>query len=360
MKKFLKSLFVIIIATCVVVLVVYAATTIGTNITSDGQLIIGELAHPEYVPNAKARILQTDTDFTGGEVDSTYIGLVAEAASDGTDEAAGVGGIARTGGSADVSGISGSALIGDTLDSGVARGVTGYSFYPHVGGINVGVAGLASGGAENYSFYGSAGDIYNAGNIYVGPDTGHKLISLVTDGAWTGNFGGLGSGMNIPYSGFRVNRSDGTTSIWSGNLDISSLVPGAIRPMITIELNAAEMGGLGGGYALTYKDSSDDIYGLFDLDYNGISMGNPGNIYKPHVGGNFVIYGDASGTQAFWINAANNYEVTATNGIKPGSFTSNPCASLTEGSEFYNSTNHIPCYCGQSNTPKKYDGSACF
>jgi hypothetical protein len=47
--------------------------------------------------------------------------------------------------------------------------------------------------------------------------------------------------------------------------------------------------------------------------------------------------------------------------IKPGSYTSDPCATLSIGSIWYNSTSNYPCYCGAASVDLKMDGTtACF
>jgi len=166
-KNFLKSLLVVVISTLIVVTVVYAATTIGTNITSSGQLIIGNATHPEYFPNVQTLIIHDDFDITDGEVDETPNGLVAMVTADGVlgNNSAAVAGVARTAGASSIFGMQGVAMVSNSGDSGDAVGVWAGSFDTHAGGDNIGVYSLAAGGANNYSFYGEVGDFYNNGNI---------------------------------------------------------------------------------------------------------------------------------------------------------------------------------------------------
>lgn len=95
------------------------------------------------------------------------IAIVGEAISDGTGTSTGVGGVAATSGSYNSRGVVGVGKVAATGDTGTSYGLMGRSQDTHAGGDNVAVYGSASGGANNYSFYGAAGTIYNAGPLTV-------------------------------------------------------------------------------------------------------------------------------------------------------------------------------------------------
>lgn len=105
-----------------------------------------------------------------GDSGHTYanpIALVGEAICDGSGNCTGVGGVAETLGTENARGVVGVARVAASADTGTAYGVQGSSIMTHSGGDNIACYGNAANGANNYSFYGAAGDIYNAGNATV-------------------------------------------------------------------------------------------------------------------------------------------------------------------------------------------------
>lgn len=174
-------------------------------------LLIGTDANLTDFPKAKFVSSEGDT----GHTYTGNLGVIGEATGGSVLKAVGVGGVALLGGTKDVFGTFGRAKIGATAYTGDAIGVKGASEETHAGGKNVGVYGIATGGATNYSFYGETGVLYNAGNVGIGS----LSPSNVLDVNGVGSF----SGVKIPtiftdtnhYSGF-PNRTDTTLSFVAG------------------------------------------------------------------------------------------------------------------------------------------------
>jgi hypothetical protein len=144
--------------------------TYGINISTG---IVGSTANFTDFPLAKfiSSTGNTGHTYTGS------IGLVGEALASVSDTGTGVGGVAKTNGLNQGRGVSGVGKVGATGDLGAAIGVYGRAEDTHAGGKNIGCYGYAVNGSTNYSFYGSAGDIFsNNGDIIISTTTGSKGI----------------------------------------------------------------------------------------------------------------------------------------------------------------------------------------
>lgn len=151
--------------------------TYGINISTG---IVGTTANFTDFPNAKFIASQGNT----GHTYTGAIGLVGEALASVSDTGTGVGGVAKTNGLNQGRGVSGVGKVDATGDLGAAIGVYGRAEDTHAGGKNIGCYGYAINGATNYSFYGSAGDIYNNGNLILS-SAGDGIIDLYTSSGST-------------------------------------------------------------------------------------------------------------------------------------------------------------------------------
>ena len=184
--------------------------------SSVGDVRIGTTTSNNF-PNARL----VSSKGVSGHTYTNNIGIVGESIAEVGYPSIGVGGIARTNGIFPAYGVAGRAIINNTSDSGTAVGVEGLSEGTHVGGSNIGVYSVASGGLLNYSFYGNAGDIYNNGKMTI---TG---TSTLPGGIWQDN-GNVGIGTTTPnqklsvvgnglFSGdiFGANITTATTTRWN-------------------------------------------------------------------------------------------------------------------------------------------------
>jgi hypothetical protein len=108
------------------------------------------------------------------------IGIIGETVSGGADTyGVGVGGVCK--GSTDnlSIGVFGRALPNASSDTVDCRGVQGTATATHAGGKNIGVFGSASGGATNYSFYGTENMNLTAGKKYLIDDV--DVLALKAD-----------------------------------------------------------------------------------------------------------------------------------------------------------------------------------
>lgn len=129
--------------------------------------------------------LYSNAGDSGGSATS-YIGIAAEASAiDGDNHGVGVLASATADGDKFGFGISSTALVKATGDTGDARAIQANAVATHAGGANYGIYSRAANGATNYSFYGKEGDIYNEGRTLgmQGTDIASGTnISLPSDG----------------------------------------------------------------------------------------------------------------------------------------------------------------------------------
>jgi hypothetical protein len=127
-----------------------------------GVALIGSTASTADFANAKVIASQGDSGLTS----TNNIGLVGEGIASGAGATGyGIFGVSEANAADAAIGVYGRATVNAGADAAAAYGVQGISTTAHAGGSNVGVYGEASGGANNYSFYGAAGVAYNAGDI---------------------------------------------------------------------------------------------------------------------------------------------------------------------------------------------------
>ena len=108
-------------------------------------------------------------DNTGVTDTASNIAIVAEAEADGTYNAYGVRGFARVTDNKFAVGIAGTATVQTgASDSGTAYGVVANATSSHSAGDNIGVFSTASGGDEDYSFYGLLGNLFNLEKVAAG------------------------------------------------------------------------------------------------------------------------------------------------------------------------------------------------
>ena len=99
-----------------------------------------------------------------GDTNTAFIGAVGEAvASNGVANAMGLRGIATTNGANASFGVVGRGYVGATADTGIAYGGYFYATTTHAGANNIGIYANASGGTENFDFYGASGNTYSSG-----------------------------------------------------------------------------------------------------------------------------------------------------------------------------------------------------
>jgi len=172
MKKhyLLKGILTSIIATIIVVTVVYAATTIGTNIKTEGTLLVGSDASAIDFANAQAIFSKDDTTLTG----VVNAALIGEVKAGGGIDAYALVGHGLTSGALNASGVTGYAYS-NAIDTGSAAGIQGFTTSSH-SGMNIGVVSMATNGSANYSFLGVGGDIYNDGNLVLDSTNSEALL----------------------------------------------------------------------------------------------------------------------------------------------------------------------------------------
>jgi hypothetical protein len=175
-----------------------------------GKMLIGADANFTDYPNAQAVVSQGDT---GDNTASWEIGCAFEAVG---SPAAGVRTVGMTNGGGASYGIHARGKVSDPTDAGSAIGLYGASTDAHTGGINVGIFGgasastvenrgmsfqvsgvatnnygvyvSASGGTNNYSFYGLNGTLWNVGesilgnNVTIGSGTAATDYTLTFNG----------------------------------------------------------------------------------------------------------------------------------------------------------------------------------
>ena len=167
-------------------------TTITGSLTATGSLLIGSDANFTDFPNAKAVISQTDTTYTS----VNPVGIVGEAtANEGIASGRGVVGIGLTSITTDSFGVLGVGKVAATGNTGLSIGVAGTCDDTHAGGDNIALYASATNGANNYSFKGIAGTLYNADDIVSDGD-----IYTTT---WT-DYGG--SSTVVGWSSFSVKK----------------------------------------------------------------------------------------------------------------------------------------------------------
>lgn len=126
----------------------------GTNM-----VLMGSTANNTDFPRTKLFVSSGDTTETVGDI----VGIVGEAASNGTFHARGVSGVSRTNGAFRGQGVFGRGMVSNTADTADSVGVLALANDTHAGGPNYAIRSSALNGATNFSFYGTDGDLYNSG-----------------------------------------------------------------------------------------------------------------------------------------------------------------------------------------------------
>lgn len=130
-------------------------------------LLCGTNANLTDTPNAQMVVSEADTGYSN----SGNAGIYGESvAVDTVRLGCGILGVGKSAGNQAGYGVNGIAKVTATGDTGSAIGGAFGSDDTHASGANMALYASATNGALNYSFYGGAGDIYNAGN---GELTGH-------------------------------------------------------------------------------------------------------------------------------------------------------------------------------------------
>lgn len=133
----------------------------GNTLTQTGAVLVGADASLIDFPEARLIVSQDDS----GHSYAPNIAIVGESACDAATNAVGIGGVAKVVDNSQARGVVGRAVVDASADTGEAIGVQGLSNPTHAGGTNIGVLGTAANGANNFSFYGQSGILYNADNI---------------------------------------------------------------------------------------------------------------------------------------------------------------------------------------------------
>jgi hypothetical protein len=128
-----------------------------------------------------------------------------------TGTATGVGGNAKTNGSANSRGVVGVGGVTAASDSGQAIGVCGRSITAHTGGDNIAFkanAQNASGSGENYSFYGDYGKMLQKDEAWFGDKAGGDYLTIEDTGVL--KFNGAAQVWDDANVGALVLRTGGT------------------------------------------------------------------------------------------------------------------------------------------------------
>lgn len=176
--------------------------TADTSIDLNAITLCGSDANTTDFPKAQFISSKDNSGITEG----SRIGVVGEANDDAGDGGVGVFGIAKTTGLGNAFGVYGKVTVNNTSDA--ADIAAGYftANVTHAGGSNYGIYSSASGGAANYSFYGNAGDIYNAGQAEVG-GSGTTYGIKATASTYPGFFNRITSDTNTKGNSLFIKRT---------------------------------------------------------------------------------------------------------------------------------------------------------
>ena len=124
--------------------------------------------HAADFAGAQMYVYQGDSGGTGA---SWKVAGAFEAVAD-TENGVGVLAVGKTSATDIGFGVYGQATVNNTADAADARAIQAVSNDTHAGADNIAFRAVAQNGANNYSFYGAAGSLYNAGRTlgYKGSD----------------------------------------------------------------------------------------------------------------------------------------------------------------------------------------------
>lgn len=214
----------------------------GNTLTQTGAVLVGADANLTDFPEARLIVSQDDS----GHSYAPNIAIVGESACDAATNAVGIGGVAKVVDNRQARGVVGRAVVDASSDTGEAIGVQGLSNPTHAGGTNIGVLGTAANGANNYSFYGEAGKIYNADDIVLAAG---KLVDGV-EVSIHDHSGGANMGVQIDIEDTTTTEVDDTkvlTPDGTGGVQWTAGGGGSGAPLIDSVNKTVKPGG-GGDY----------------------------------------------------------------------------------------------------------------
>jgi len=270
--------------------------------------LIGPSASANFTrfPNALSVISNTPVGIQQNE--TLYIGLMAEAVSQGSTWASGIYGYGYTNssGTGRGTGVTGEGHVSAATDTGVCVGVRGYANDTHTGNYNIGLYGDASGGDASLTYQGNVGLFIANGNIvtsaaaakqwYLGGDItfngqGTAKTIGVTNGAvfalGTPSSGVLTNCTGLPNSGL-VNSSitiNGSAISLGGTVSVGTVTS------VTGTAPVVSSGGTTPAISMAAATTSVNGY-LTSTDWNTFN----GKLTNPMTTLGDVIYGAASGT----------------------------------------------------------------
>ena len=174
----------------------------GNTLTQTGAVLVGADASLIDFPEARLIVSQDDS----GHSYAPNIAIVGESACDAATNAVGIGGVAKVVDNRQARGVVGRAVVDASADTGEAIGVQGLSNPTHAGGTNIGVLGTAANGANNFSFYGQSGILYNADNITLAAGKTVDGVEVSTHD----HSGGAGMGVQIDIEDTITTEMDDT------------------------------------------------------------------------------------------------------------------------------------------------------
>ncbi|MFA5643087.1 MAG: tail fiber domain-containing protein [Candidatus Paceibacterota bacterium] len=192
-------------------------------------------------------------------------------------------------GSTSATGIYGRGSVAATGDTAGAYGGIFYSSDTHAGGNNYGIYSHASGGASNYSFYGSNGVLFNWGNVGIGMGRSAPVYALdvIRTVPNVARFTSTGTGASPDVlivdqdsdntrAALQIQGNGGSSEVLfassGGNIGIGTTVPAG----------ALDLGTATGGRALSW----------------GGTAGNYANIWTTYGSGDIVLATGMKGTTA--------------------------------------------------------------
>lgn len=179
-------------------------------------------------------------DDTGSGDGGSRIGVAGEATANATAQSIGVVGVAKATNDNIGSGVSGIGTVSNTADVQDARGVSAAAASAHTGGNNIAVYADARNGANNYSFYGVHGELYNNGTgnftqpVYVADSQVCTAANGLCGGSGDVNFSYMEDFGVAFYNGTALETNTSILSIdWQqGFVGIGNPTPTAILSML--------------------------------------------------------------------------------------------------------------------------------
>ncbi len=206
----------------------------------DAKLFVGDAASETDFPQATSIMSQADT----GATHTANVGVVGEAVSDVAEQSFGVYGIGKTKGGIPGSGVYGRGMVDNTNDPSFSTGLLGFAIDTHGDGPNAGVYAGATGGRENYSFFGANGDIFNQNKLLINttnpsadfPNAQAVITESDTGQSSGGKIGLIGeskANVNFPATGLTglgetFGTKDGYGMVGTASVNASNDTAGAI------------------------------------------------------------------------------------------------------------------------------------